>query len=116
MRLSKEGPAPADDPWGRALIVYNPSLTQAEQWERNPGVWTVKLSVLEDVDLAVLTRHTDDTVVAVGTAEAARFYGRRSAIEGTGVQDHPLVGQPDPVPTQARNPFAYGYIPPQLGA
>lgn len=108
IRLGVDQPAPQPDPLGRDRIGYRDGLTTAEVWERGRGVWKAKLPRVADAELLVLV--AGGTVVGVGSIDGVRFTGDRVAITGIPDARHPLLGRPDPVPNQSRNPVAYGTV------
>lgn len=108
IRLGSERPAPQPDPLGRSVTGYADELSPAELWHRGRGVWKAKLATLAECELAVLV--VDDVVRLAGTVDGVRFHGDRVAIDGVPLPDHPLVGRPDPLPNNSRNPLAYGTV------
>ncbi|MEO7014938.1 MAG: hypothetical protein ABI130_09405 [Leifsonia sp.] len=108
IKLGPDRAAPQPDPLGRERIGYKPGLTVNELWERGRGVWKVKLPNVAAADLLVLV--ADGVVVGVGSIDGVAFVGDRVAISGRPDPQHPLIGQPDPVPNASRNPPAYGRV------
>lgn len=108
IKLGDERPAPQPDPLGRARLGYVDGLTTGELWERGRGVWKARLATVAEADLAVLVAR--GTVQLVGTIDGVTFHGDRVAIEGRALRQHPLIGTPDPIPNQSRNPIAYGTV------
>ncbi|MFG1913022.1 hypothetical protein [Kribbella sp. NPDC048928] len=100
--------APQPDPLGRALIGYAADLAPAELWERGRGVWKAKVAAIAESDLAILA--VDGQVVMVGTVNGVTFHEDRVAISGRPLPTHPLIGGPDPLHNDSRNPIAYGLV------
>lgn len=108
IRLGADRPAPQPDPLGRQRVGYAPDCSGYELWERGRGVWKAKLPNISAADLAVLVH--EDRVVGVGSVDGVTFHEDRVAISGVPLLGHPLIGQPDPLPNQSRNPIAYGNV------
>ncbi|WP_340541036.1 hypothetical protein [Nocardioides sp. GXZ039] len=109
MRLGPEQPAPPGDALGRDLIGYAEGLSPAQLWLRGRGVWKARLDKVADCALALIVY--DGRVVQVGTVEGVSFHLEdRVAVEGRPLPGHPLVGQPDPLHNDSRNPIAYGKV------
>lgn len=108
IKLGDERPAPQPDPLGRARLGYVDGLTTGELWDRGRGVWKARLATVAEADLAVLVAR--GTVQLVGAIDGVTFHGDRVAIEGRALRQHPLIGTPDPIPNQSRNPIAYGTV------
>ncbi|MCA0252614.1 MAG: hypothetical protein LCH76_10070 [Actinobacteria bacterium] len=108
IKLGDDRPAPQPDPLGRDRVGYVDGLTTSELWERGRGVWKARLATVAEADLAVLVAR--GTVQLVGTIDGVTFHGDRVAIEGRPLPQHPLTGQPDPLPNRSQNPIAYGTV------
>ena len=108
IRLGADRPAPQPDPLGRQRTGFAEGVSGYELWERGRGVWKAKLPNVAAADLALLVH--EDRVVGVGSVDGVAFHEDRVAISGVPLLQHPLIGQPDPLPNKSRNPIAYGTV------
>ena len=108
VKLGPERTAPQPDPLGRDVVGFTEGLTAAELWDRGRGVWKAKLATVAEAELLVVV--ASERVQLVGTVDGVAFHDYRVAITGRPLPNHPLVGQPDPIPNRSQNPIAYGSI------
>lgn len=108
VKLGPERPASQPDPLGRDKVGFADGLNTAELWERGRGVWKAKLATLSEAELLVVV--ANGRVELVGTVDGVTFHDDRAAVTGRPLPDHPLVGEPDPIPNRSQNPIAYGSI------
>ena len=108
VKLGPERAAPQPDPLGRDVVGFTEGLTMSELWDRGRGVWKAKLATVAEAELLVVV--ADGQVQLVGTVDGVAFHGDRVAIAGRPLPNHPLVGEPDPIPNRSQNPIAYGSI------
>ena len=108
VKLGPDRPAPQPDPLGRERVGFRDGLPTEAVWERGRGVWKAKLATVAEADLLVIV--AQGIVQLVGSVDGVDFHEDRVAITGRPLPEHPLVGEPDPIPNRSQNPIAYGQI------
>ncbi|GAA1243367.1 protein NO VEIN domain-containing protein [Oryzihumus leptocrescens] len=104
---------PKDEPWGRAWVGWDPTMSDEEIWESNRGIWSLSLTRLTTERFATMS--TDGVIRLVAELEGHdivydhRVGKDRVALIGTLLQPgdpvrDALVGQ---TVDQHRNPVSY---------
>lgn len=106
--LGPERRAELGDPLGRAFIGYRDELPTGQLWDRGRGVWKFRPLRIMETRRALIVHA--GIVRLVATVEGVTFHGDRVALLGTPHATDPLVGQPDPLHNESRNPITYGRI------
>jgi hypothetical protein len=107
IKIAAEQPPRRDnDP--RAKIGWREGLDQKDIWDRGREAWKLKADKVLNCELA-LVAHAG-IIRAVGTIHGVSKLGDRLIIEGTVIEDHPLVGLSDPLHNTSQNPVTYGTV------
>ena len=107
IKIAAEQPARREnDP--RLKIGWREGLDQKTVWDRGREAWKLKADKVLSCERALIAH--DGIIRAVGTVEGVTKLGDRLIIEGKVIEDHPLVGQPDPLHNTSQNPVTYGIV------
>jgi len=107
IKIAAEQPARReDDP--RLKIGWREGLDQKTVWDRGREAWKLKADKVLSCERALIAH--GGIIRAVGTVEGVTKLGDRLIIEGEVIEDHPLVGQPDPLHNTSQNPVTYGIV------
>jgi hypothetical protein len=107
IKIAAEQPARReDDP--RLKIGWREGLDQKTVWDRGREAWKLKADKVLSCERALIAH--DGIIRAVGTVEGVTKLGDRLIIEGEVIENHPLVGQPDPLHNKSQNPVTYGIV------
>jgi hypothetical protein len=107
IKIASEQPARRDnDP--RAKIGWREGLDQRTVWDRGREAWKLKADKVLSCELALIAHA--GIIRAVGAIHGVSKLGDRLIIEGDVIEDHPLVGLPDPLHNTSQNPITYGTV------
>lgn len=107
IKIAAEQPARRDND-ARLKIGWREGLDQRDLWDRGREAWKLKAEKVLACELALIAHA--GIIRAVGTVHGVSKVGDRLIIEGAVIEDHPLVGQPDPLHNTSQNPVAYGEV------
>ncbi|MGC5224492.1 hypothetical protein ACPW96_18155 [Micromonospora sp. DT81.3] len=107
IKIAAEQPARRDnDP--RSRIGWREGLDQRTVWDRGREAWKLKADKVLSCELALIAHA--GIIRAVGEIHGVSKLGDRLIIEGDVIEDHPLVGRPDPLHNTSQNPITYGTV------
>lgn len=109
VRIKIAGEQPArreNDP--RLKIGWREGLDQKTVWDRGREAWKLKADKVLSCEWGLIAHA--GIIRAVGTVDGVSKLGDRLKIEGEVIEDHPLVGQPDPLHNTSQNPVTYGTV------
>lgn len=107
IKIAAEQPARREDD-ARPKIGWREGLEQSDLWDRGRAAWKLKAEKVLACELALIAHA--GVIRAVGTVHGVSKAGDRLIIEGAVIEDHPLVGQSDPLHNTSQNPVAYGEV------
>lgn len=92
----------------RSKIGWREGLDQRTVWDRGREAWKLKADKVLSCELALIAHA--GIIRAVGTIHGVSKHGDRLIVEGAVIEDHPLVGRPDPLHNTSQNPITYGTV------
>ncbi|MET1082845.1 MAG: hypothetical protein ABWY12_07305 [Burkholderiales bacterium] len=107
IKIAAEQPARRENDT-RLKIGWREGLDQKTVWDRGREAWKLKAEKVLSCEQALIAHA--GIIRAVGKVEGVTKLGDRLIIEGAVIEDHPLVGKPDPLHNTSQNPVTYGTV------